>query len=213
MTLAWDPEDFGKLLASPADPDGPGYQFFDLPNANYGSSNYDSIVDSDDNVIGLSLFTGYAVNERTSTLAGDDQPGRPARSRGARHLGRARRWQPKDDRPAARAACRSCDRQPGPVLEDGPRDLPSRLAHGGRRELTQPSASTARGMGCVRYFGWRRRKRWILPVWVLGRASVNTIERGYLKGAIAAFTWSCSAAIVASDGSTPSASTTWACTI
>ena len=64
VTLAWDPEDFGKLLASPADPDGPGYQFFDLPNANYGSSNYDSVVDSDGNVIGLSLFTGYSVNER-----------------------------------------------------------------------------------------------------------------------------------------------------
>jgi vanillate/3-O-methylgallate O-demethylase len=64
VTLAWHPDDFGKLLASPADPEGPGYQFFDLPNANYGSSNYDSIVDSDENVIGLSLFTGYAVNER-----------------------------------------------------------------------------------------------------------------------------------------------------
>jgi vanillate/3-O-methylgallate O-demethylase len=64
VTLAWDPEDFGKLLASPADPEGPGYQFFDLPNANYGSSNYDSVVDSDDNIVGLSLFTGYSVNER-----------------------------------------------------------------------------------------------------------------------------------------------------
>ena len=64
VTLAWDPDDFGTLLASPADPDGPGYQFFDLPNANYGSSNYDSVIDADGNVVGLSLFTGYAVNER-----------------------------------------------------------------------------------------------------------------------------------------------------
>lgn len=64
VTLEWNSDDFAKLLASPADPEGPGYQFFDLPNANYGSSNYDSILDSDDNVIGLSLFTGYAVNER-----------------------------------------------------------------------------------------------------------------------------------------------------
>jgi vanillate/3-O-methylgallate O-demethylase len=64
VTLAWDPEDLGKLLASPADPDGPGYQFFDLPNANYGSSNYDSVIDADGNVVGLSLFTGYSVNER-----------------------------------------------------------------------------------------------------------------------------------------------------
>jgi vanillate/3-O-methylgallate O-demethylase len=74
VTLAWDPEDFGKLLASPADTTGPGYQFFDLPNANYGSSNYDSVIDADDRVVGLSLFTGYAVNERRAlSLATVDQ--------------------------------------------------------------------------------------------------------------------------------------------
>lgn len=65
VTLAWNAEDVGKLLASPADPKGPGYQFFDLPNANYGSSNFDSVLDADGNVIGLSLFTGYSANERT----------------------------------------------------------------------------------------------------------------------------------------------------
>ncbi|MFM9565192.1 vanillate/3-O-methylgallate O-demethylase [Streptomyces turgidiscabies] len=64
VTLAWNAEDVAKLLASPVDPVGPGYQFFDLPNANYGSSNYDSVVDADDNVIGLSMFTGYSANER-----------------------------------------------------------------------------------------------------------------------------------------------------
>lgn len=36
----------------------------DLPNANYGSSNFDSIVDADGNNIGLSLFAGYSANER-----------------------------------------------------------------------------------------------------------------------------------------------------
>jgi vanillate/3-O-methylgallate O-demethylase len=66
VTLAWNAEDFGKLLASPADSKGPGYQFFDLPNANYGSSNFDSVVDADGTVIGLSLFTGYSANERTA---------------------------------------------------------------------------------------------------------------------------------------------------
>lgn len=64
VTLAWEPEDVGKLLASPVAPEGPGYQFFDLPNANYGSSNFDTIVDADGNTIGLSLFTGYSANER-----------------------------------------------------------------------------------------------------------------------------------------------------
>jgi vanillate/3-O-methylgallate O-demethylase len=64
VTLAWEPEDVAKLLASPVDPEGPGYQFFDLPNANYGSSNFDSVVDADGDTVGLSLFTGYSANER-----------------------------------------------------------------------------------------------------------------------------------------------------
>jgi len=66
VTLAWNAEDVAKLLASPVDPQGPGYQFFDLPNANYGSSNYDSVLDADDRLVGLSLFTGYSANERTA---------------------------------------------------------------------------------------------------------------------------------------------------
>lgn len=64
VTLAWNPEDLGKVLASLADPEGPGYQFFDLPNANYGSSNFDSVLDADGNLVGLSMFTGYSANER-----------------------------------------------------------------------------------------------------------------------------------------------------
>ncbi|GLZ02650.1 glycine cleavage system protein T [Actinomadura sp. NBRC 104412] len=64
VTLAWNAEDVARLLASPVDPDGPGYQFFDLPNANYGSSNFDSVVDGDGTVVGLSMFTGYSANER-----------------------------------------------------------------------------------------------------------------------------------------------------
>jgi vanillate/3-O-methylgallate O-demethylase len=64
VTLAWNAEDVGKLLASPADQQGPGYQFFDLPNANYGSSNFDSVLDADGSLVGLSLFTGYSANER-----------------------------------------------------------------------------------------------------------------------------------------------------
>ncbi|MGW4488312.1 vanillate/3-O-methylgallate O-demethylase [Amycolatopsis sp. NPDC004368] len=66
VTLAWNAEDVGKLLTSPVDPTGPGYQFFDLPNANYGSSNFDSVLDADGNLIGLSLFTGYSANERAA---------------------------------------------------------------------------------------------------------------------------------------------------
>jgi vanillate/3-O-methylgallate O-demethylase len=31
---------------------------------NYGSSNFDSVVDADGAVVGLSMFTGYSANER-----------------------------------------------------------------------------------------------------------------------------------------------------
>lgn len=64
VTLEWHPEDFGKVLASPADPEGPGYQAFELPVANYGSSSYDAVIDADGRVVGVSMFTGYSGNER-----------------------------------------------------------------------------------------------------------------------------------------------------
>ena len=65
VTLAWNASDVAALLASPVG-DVPGYQFFDLPNANYGSSNFDSVVDADGKVVGLSMFTGYSANERAA---------------------------------------------------------------------------------------------------------------------------------------------------
>jgi vanillate/3-O-methylgallate O-demethylase len=64
VTLAWNAEDVGTLLASPAAGEGLGYQFFDLPNANYGSSNFDSVLDADGTLVGVSMFTGYSANER-----------------------------------------------------------------------------------------------------------------------------------------------------
>jgi vanillate/3-O-methylgallate O-demethylase len=64
VTLEWSNEDVTELFASVFAPEGEGYQFFDIPNANYGSSNFDSVIDSDDNVVGLSMFTGYSANEK-----------------------------------------------------------------------------------------------------------------------------------------------------
>src|SRR5215470_7063517 len=63
VTLEWNSQDVTKLFGAIFG-EGPGYQVFDLPNANYGSSNYDSVVDADGNLIGLSMFTGYSSNER-----------------------------------------------------------------------------------------------------------------------------------------------------
>jgi len=65
VTLEWNAEDVTRLFGSVFG-EGPGYQVFDLPNANYGSSNYDSVLDSEGEVIGLSMFTGYSSNERAA---------------------------------------------------------------------------------------------------------------------------------------------------
>ena len=62
-------------------PDGEGYKSFDMPNANYASSNFDSVLDADGNVVGLSMFTGYSANEKRALSLGDRRPGR---SRSAR---------------------------------------------------------------------------------------------------------------------------------
>ena len=67
VTLEWNNEDMAEILASALfAPDGEGYQFFDVPIANYGSSNFDSVVDADGSVVGLSMFTGYSANESTA---------------------------------------------------------------------------------------------------------------------------------------------------
>ena len=64
VTLAWHPEDMAKIMASLFDPDGETYKFFDVPLANYASSNYDRVVDAGGTTVGLSMFTGYSWNEK-----------------------------------------------------------------------------------------------------------------------------------------------------
>ncbi len=64
VTLAWNPEDMSKIMSSLFDPDGDQYKFFDVPLANYASSNYDAVVDAGGKTVGLSMFTGYSYNEK-----------------------------------------------------------------------------------------------------------------------------------------------------
>ena len=52
VTLAWHPEDMAKITASLFNPDGEQYKFFDVPLANYASSNYDAVTDADGKLIG-----------------------------------------------------------------------------------------------------------------------------------------------------------------
>jgi vanillate/3-O-methylgallate O-demethylase len=53
-----------QIFASLFDTESESYQFFDLPIANYGSSNFDSVLDADGNLVGYSMFGGYSANEK-----------------------------------------------------------------------------------------------------------------------------------------------------
>ncbi|MEP9380745.1 vanillate/3-O-methylgallate O-demethylase [Nocardioides cheoyonin] len=64
VTLAWNDADLAAIWTSFLDRQQLPYQFFDLPNANFGSSKYDSVVDADGSVVGVSLSTGVTANER-----------------------------------------------------------------------------------------------------------------------------------------------------
>lgn len=66
VTLAWNGEDMAKIFASLFDGSERPYKFFDLPLANYASSNYDKVLDRQGRLVGLSMFTGYSWNERTA---------------------------------------------------------------------------------------------------------------------------------------------------
>jgi vanillate/3-O-methylgallate O-demethylase len=64
VTLAWNPSDMAKIMASLFNPDGEQYKFFDVPLANYASSNYDRVLDDAGKTVGVSMFTGYSYNEK-----------------------------------------------------------------------------------------------------------------------------------------------------
>jgi vanillate/3-O-methylgallate O-demethylase len=65
VTLAWNGEDMAKIFASMFTGDS-HYKYFDLPLANYASTNADRVVDAGGRTVGLSMFTGYSYNERSA---------------------------------------------------------------------------------------------------------------------------------------------------
>ena len=77
VTLAWNKDDMAKIYASLFDPDAENYKFFDLPLANYASSNYDKVVDANGTTVGLSMFTGYSYNERSALSLATIDPSVP----------------------------------------------------------------------------------------------------------------------------------------
>jgi vanillate/3-O-methylgallate O-demethylase len=74
VTLAWENEDVSKILTSVFGAEGDGYQFFDLPIANYGASNFDSVLDADGTLVGFSMFAGYSANEKRALSLGTVNP-------------------------------------------------------------------------------------------------------------------------------------------
>ncbi len=66
VTLAWHPDDMAAIFASMFDNRELPYKYFDLPLANYGSSNYDTVLNADGEPVGLSMFSGYSANERAA---------------------------------------------------------------------------------------------------------------------------------------------------
>ena len=65
VTLAWNGDDLANVFASLVDGSEIPYKFFDVPLANYASSNYDRVVDADGRTVGVSMFTGYSYNEKS----------------------------------------------------------------------------------------------------------------------------------------------------
>jgi vanillate/3-O-methylgallate O-demethylase len=77
VTLAWNHEDMAKIMGSLFNPDGEQYKFFDVPLANYASSNYDRVVDVDGRTLGFSMFTGYSYNEKQALSLATIDPSIP----------------------------------------------------------------------------------------------------------------------------------------
>ena len=64
-------------MGSLFNPYGEQYKFFDVPLANYASSNYDRVVDADGRTIGFSMFTGYSYNEKQALSLATIDPNVP----------------------------------------------------------------------------------------------------------------------------------------
>ncbi len=74
VTFAWNAEDVSKIYASLFELGTDGYQMFELPVANYGSSNYDAVLDRSGKTVGLSMFSGYSANEKSALSLGTVDP-------------------------------------------------------------------------------------------------------------------------------------------
>jgi vanillate/3-O-methylgallate O-demethylase len=75
VTLEWHPDDIARVYRSLFDPGMPVYKFFDLPNATYGTANYDAVHAADGRPVGFSTYTSYSSNERRALSLAIIEPG------------------------------------------------------------------------------------------------------------------------------------------
>jgi vanillate/3-O-methylgallate O-demethylase len=68
VTFEWNGEDLARIFASMV-VGNEVYKFFDLPIANYASSSYDRVTRGNE-IVGLSMFTGFSFNERAGLSLG-----------------------------------------------------------------------------------------------------------------------------------------------
>jgi hypothetical protein len=117
-----------KIMASLFNPDGDQYKFFDVPLANYASSNYDRVVDAGGKTVGLSMFTGYSYNEKQALSLATIDPEIPSAPKcvwcGAKKTAAPRR--PPSNRTSS---LRCAHRLAGALQPRGARSLRRRLAH------------------------------------------------------------------------------------
>jgi vanillate/3-O-methylgallate O-demethylase len=69
VTFDWNGEDVATIWQSMFERDQEPYKCIDMPNANYASSSYDSVL-HDGNMVGASMFAGYSYNERAMLSLG-----------------------------------------------------------------------------------------------------------------------------------------------
>jgi len=69
VTFEWNVDDVVEVMRSMFAPPGENYKVIDLPLSNYTSATYDAVKRGDE-VVGLSMFSGYTFNDRTMLSLG-----------------------------------------------------------------------------------------------------------------------------------------------
>lgn len=73
VTFEWNAEDVAKVHASQLVPGGDNFKTIDLPLSNYASTSADRVM-MGDQMVGVSMFSGYSYNERSHLSLGFVNP-------------------------------------------------------------------------------------------------------------------------------------------